>query len=78
MVFRRSLYVVADVANGEALTARNVRSIRPGYGLPPKHLPEVLGCRAARSLKRGEPLAWADIAPADALDGRQSGKLPGK
>ena len=55
---RRSLYVVADVAGGEALTAANVRSIRPGFGLPPKHLGEVLGRPAARDLKRGEPLAW--------------------
>jgi N-acetylneuraminate synthase len=40
------------------LTAADVRSIRPGFGLPPKTLPEVLGRSAARDLKRGEPLAW--------------------
>ena len=56
--FRRSLYVVADVAAGEAITKANVRSIRPGLGLPPKHLPEILGRTAARALKRGEPLSW--------------------
>ncbi|HEY2658500.1 MAG TPA: pseudaminic acid synthase [Caulobacteraceae bacterium] len=55
---RRSLYVVADVAAGEPLTDANVRSIRPGFGLAPKHLFEVLGRKAARDLKRGEPLAW--------------------
>jgi N-acetylneuraminate synthase len=59
--FRRSLYVVADVAAGEALTKVNVRSIRPGLGLSPKHLPEVLGRRASRGLQRGEPLAWEMI-----------------
>jgi pseudaminic acid synthase len=61
---RRSLYVVADVAAGEVLTAQNVRSIRPGFGLPPKHLPEILGRRAARALKRGEPLDLSMLAPA--------------
>ncbi len=55
---RRSLYVVADVARGEALTPANVRSIRPGFGMPPKQLHAVLGRRAVRDLKRGEPLAW--------------------
>ncbi|MBV9510567.1 MAG: pseudaminic acid synthase [Caulobacteraceae bacterium] len=55
---RRSLYVVADVRCGEPLTEANVRSIRPGFGLAPKHLDTVLGRPAARALKRGEPLAW--------------------
>jgi len=57
-VFRRSLYVVADVAEGDVLTKDNIRSIRPGYGLAPKHLPVITGRRAARSLRRGEPLTW--------------------
>ncbi|KZM49932.1 pseudaminic acid synthase [Labrenzia sp. OB1] len=55
---RRSLYVVEDVAAGEPLTESNVRSIRPGYGLKPKFLPDVLGRTARRALKRGEPLSW--------------------
>jgi N-acetylneuraminate synthase len=55
---RRSLYVVADVAEGEPLSEQNVRSIRPGHGLAPKHLYAVLGRPAARAIKRGEPLAW--------------------
>ncbi|NMW30914.1 pseudaminic acid synthase [Altererythrobacter sp. RZ02] len=59
--FRRSLYIVKDVAAGEELTRENVRSIRPGHGLAPKHLPEVLGRKAATDLKRGDPLAWASL-----------------
>lgn len=62
-VFRRSLYVVEDVKAGELLTPRNVRSIRPGLGLPPKFLPQVLGRIAARDLPCGTPLSW------DALGG---------
>ena len=60
--FRRSLYVVSDIAAGETLCADNVRSIRPGFGLLPKHLPDVLGRRAIRDLKRGDPLDWDMIA----------------
>ena len=60
--FRRSLYVVADIAAGETFHVNNVRSIRPGFGLLPKHLPDVLGRRAIRDLKRGDPLSWDMIA----------------
>lgn len=59
--FRRSLYVTRDIAEGEAFTSNNVRSIRPGYGLAPKHLHDVLGKPARRDLKRGEPLDWPAI-----------------
>jgi N-acetylneuraminate synthase len=56
--YRRSLYVVAPVRKGDVLTDINVRSIRPGHGLAPKHFDAVLGRPAARDLARGEPLAW--------------------
>ena len=60
--FRRSLYVVRDVAQGAILTGEDVRSIRPGFGLGPGRLPDVLGRRAARPLTRGEPLSDAMLA----------------
>ncbi|MBS4047994.1 MAG: pseudaminic acid synthase [Alphaproteobacteria bacterium] len=59
---RRSLYVVEDIAAGEVLTAQNVRAIRPGYGLPPKELDNVLGRRAARAIARGTPLSHELLA----------------
>ena len=57
-VFRRSLFVVQDVKQGEVFTAENIRSIRPGHGLHTRHLPEVLGRQAARDVERGTPLSW--------------------
>jgi len=57
-VFRRSLFVVEDVRPGEPLTESNVRCIRPGHGLHPRHLSAVLGRKAARAISRGTPLAW--------------------
>ena len=57
IVFRRSLYAVRPIARGEAFTTANVRSIRPGFGLAPKHLPRVLGRRATRDVAYGEPIA---------------------
>lgn len=57
-VFRRSLFVVEDVAEGETLTPTNVRSIRPGSGMHTRYLDQVLGRRAARSIPRGTPLSW--------------------
>jgi len=59
--FRRSLYVVEDVAEGEQFTPDNVRSIRPGYGLSPTHLDVVIGKRATRDVPRGTPVAWSII-----------------
>jgi len=57
-VFRRSLFVVADMNAGDVFTERQVRSIRPGYGLPPKYLDRILGRRATRSIVAGTPLDW--------------------
>jgi N-acetylneuraminate synthase len=54
--FRRSIYAVATIEAGEAFSARNVRSIRPGFGLPPKELPGLIGRRARRRIERGEPI----------------------
>lgn len=56
--FRRSIYVAADVKAGAAITASDVRSIRPGLGLAPGHRDAVIGRIAARDLKRGEPMSW--------------------
>ncbi|NOH96093.1 pseudaminic acid synthase [Vibrio sp. 99-70-13A1] len=56
--FRRSLYVVKDIKEGEVLTADNVRSIRPGFGLAPKHYDEVIGKKAKNSLTKGTALSF--------------------
>jgi len=57
-VFRRSLFVVEDMKQGEIFTSRNVRSIRPADGLHTRYLEQVVGKRCARDLERGTPLAW--------------------
>lgn len=56
--FRRSLFVVKDVQAGEPFTQSNVRSIRPGHGLSPRHLDSVIGRTAAQDVEKGTPLRW--------------------
>lgn len=60
--FRRSLFVVKDIAAGEKLTPDNIRSIRPAYGLKPKYYHDVLGKAVKHDLKRGTPLRFEDLA----------------
>ncbi|MFH1462591.1 MAG: pseudaminic acid synthase [bacterium] len=57
IVFRRSLFAVEDIKAGEEFTRKNIRCIRPGYGLAPKFLPEILGKKAAKNIERGIPLS---------------------
>lgn len=54
--FCRSLYVVEDIKGGEIITEKNVRSIRPGYGMHPKHYKEVLGRRVKVDIEKGSPI----------------------
>ena len=56
--FRRSLYVAEDLKAGDTLTPANVRAVRPGMGLPPKHLDAVLGRKVRADVRRGTPLTW--------------------
>lgn len=59
--FRRSLYFVADMKAGEVITSAHVRSIRPGFGLKPKHYDAVIGQQAAQDVKRGTPVCWDSV-----------------
>jgi N-acetylneuraminate synthase len=59
--FRRSLYVVSDIRCGERFTTENLRSIRPGFGLAPRHFKVILGRKARRELKRGAALDWSMV-----------------
>ncbi len=57
--FRRSLYITHDLKAGDQLTMHNVRAIRPGYGLAPEYLKDVLGMTLKVDVERGTPLSWA-------------------
>lgn len=59
--FARSLFIVQDVKEGQEITEENVRSIRPGYGLAPKYLKDVLGKNFSEDIKKGTPLTWEAI-----------------
>jgi N-acetylneuraminate synthase len=58
LVFRRSLYFVRDMHCGDTITCHDVRRIRPGYGLSPKYLDEIIGRRVARDVERGDRVSW--------------------
>ncbi|MEA9413129.1 pseudaminic acid synthase [Flavobacterium sp. PL02] len=59
--FSRSLYVVEDIKAGEVITEKNVRSIRPGFGMHPKYYKEILGQKATIDLETGDTLKWENI-----------------
>jgi len=56
--FSRSLFIAENVKAGEMITAANVRSVRPGFGLAPKHLQDILGKRFAKDAIKGTPMIW--------------------
>ena len=56
-IFRRSLFAVKDIKVNESFTEQNVRSIRPGHGMHPRNLKDVLGRKASRDIKKGTPLS---------------------
>jgi len=60
-IFSRSLFIVRDIKKGDILTDDNIKSIRPGYGLAPKYLHDVLGKRVLIDIKAGTPFKWGFI-----------------
>ncbi|MEO1648978.1 MAG: pseudaminic acid synthase [Pseudomonadota bacterium] len=60
--FRRSLYVAEDMQSGDVFTPQNLRSVRPGFGLDPKHYDVLLGKKVNQALKKGTPVDWTLIA----------------
>lgn len=63
--FSRSLFISADVRKGEILSLENVRSVRPGFGLHPRHLPEILGKTFQGDYPKGTPLSWDKLSSDD-------------
>ena len=57
-VFRRSLFVIRNMEEGEMFTSENVRSIRPGHGLHTRYMEDIIGRYALRDIERGTPLTW--------------------
>ena len=56
--FRRSIYTIKDIKKGQTLDENNIKRIRPGFGLPPKHFNEILGKKTLEDLERGTALSW--------------------
>lgn len=62
MKYRRSLYFVRDIKAGDVIMKDDIRSVRPGFGLPPKETENIVGQVASRDVKANTPIAWSDIA----------------
>jgi N-acetylneuraminate synthase len=62
IVFRRSLFFVEDLKAGATISEKSVRSIRPGNGLAPKYLKQILGRKVATDIYRGTPVSWDLVA----------------
>lgn len=63
MIFRRSLYFVNDLLEGQVISHIDVRRIRPGFGIAPKYLEDVIGKRINKNIERGDPVKWEDLSP---------------
>lgn len=61
LVFRRSIFFVEALPEGATITSQHVRRIRPGYGLPPKYIDQVIGKKTTRAVARGQPVSWEDL-----------------
>jgi pseudaminic acid synthase len=59
--FSRSLFIAEDVKEGDVISDRNVRSVRPGFGMAPKYLPEILGKKFTTDCPKGTPLDWKNL-----------------
>jgi len=60
--YRRSIYITEDIPAGEVLTRKNIRCVRPGFGLPPKFFDVLLGRRVSRDIKKGTPTDWSILS----------------
>ena len=61
MIFRRSLYFVEDLESGDIIKRKNIRRIRPGYGISPKFLEQIINKKVKKSVKRGDRVTWESI-----------------
>lgn len=61
MIFRRSLFAVQDIKEGEQFSENNIKSIRPGYGLSPKYYDRIIAKKSPRFIHCGEPLTESDL-----------------
>ena len=61
LIFRRSIYFVSDLKAGDKVSEKDIRRIRPGYGLPPKFFNKIIGMRLKKDVQRGDPVSWSNL-----------------